>query len=141
MRGTDRVGSRYLSPPGLKCLIPEGMHLRCPNDRDGTVVIEENGQSTVARFSFNMFRFVGDVDESYIHCQVQLCDFQNSNCLPSCPSTRAGGGQKKGTIHTTGPYKKQSDLAGNAAGNLRKTGHGIGVAVLSFIGTLGWMIS
>ncbi|XP_078061290.1 uromodulin-like [Mustelus asterias] len=78
---------------------------QCPSVQDGSVSIEENGLSTVARFSLTVFRFVGDSSEVYIHCQIHLCNVQTSNCFTQCPKGRSAGGNQTGpTIHTTGPF-------------------------------------
>ncbi|XP_061586274.1 alpha-tectorin-like [Cololabis saira] len=55
----------------------------CPNPEDGTVKLLQNGISTVAHFSFNMFSFT-NYSSIYIHCNVHLCLLRNSNCTARC---------------------------------------------------------
>uniref|UniRef100_A0A8C5EK53 ZP domain-containing protein n=1 Tax=Gouania willdenowi TaxID=441366 RepID=A0A8C5EK53_GOUWI len=47
-------------------------------NRDGQTVIEANGERQEARFSFEAFRFVQNVDATlstyYVHCATRLCD-------------------------------------------------------------------
>ncbi|XP_038669550.1 alpha-tectorin-like [Scyliorhinus canicula] len=87
---------------------------QCPSVLDGSVSIEENGLSPIARFSLNIFRFVGDSSEVYIHCQIQLCNFQSTNCLTQCLGERSGVSQTNGTVHTTGPFKKMEGQSNRA---------------------------
>ncbi|KAL7870024.1 hypothetical protein AOLI_G00140120 [Acnodon oligacanthus] len=56
----------------------------CPNLRDGTVEVLQNGVSTSARFSFKMFTFTGLSDKIYLHCNVQLCLRSFGLCHQSC---------------------------------------------------------
>uniref|UniRef100_A0A8C4T620 Alpha-tectorin-like n=1 Tax=Erpetoichthys calabaricus TaxID=27687 RepID=A0A8C4T620_ERPCA len=58
---------------------------QCPNPLDGTVKIIQDGISTVSRFSFNMFRFKADSNHLYVHCNIQLCNFQFTSCTVRCP--------------------------------------------------------
>ncbi|XP_062996679.1 alpha-tectorin-like [Elgaria multicarinata webbii] len=53
---------------------------QCPNPRDNTVVVEEDGVSLVGRFSFNVFRFIPDLEEVFLHCRVRLCSFPTAQC-------------------------------------------------------------
>ncbi|XP_044160450.1 uromodulin-like [Bufo gargarizans] len=55
---------------------------RCPNRRDGTVNVKENGVSTKGRFSVQMFRFVGEYDSVFLHCEANLCDTTRHTCKP-----------------------------------------------------------
>ncbi|XP_062856165.1 zona pellucida glycoprotein d [Trichomycterus rosablanca] len=47
----------------------------------------ENGVASTVRFSFEMFRFVMEPHELYLHCAVYLCirDLEDS-CVPECKS-------------------------------------------------------
>ncbi|XP_059181103.1 alpha-tectorin-like [Centropristis striata] len=56
---------------------------QCPNEADGTVVIFQNGESTVSRFSFKMFTFT-NFTTIYLHCQVHLCLLRHNNCTARC---------------------------------------------------------
>uniref|UniRef100_H3A4Z5 Tectorin alpha n=1 Tax=Latimeria chalumnae TaxID=7897 RepID=H3A4Z5_LATCH len=53
---------------------------QCPGINDGTVKIYEDGVSTIARFSFGVFKFVTDSDQVYVHCQIRLCDRRMATC-------------------------------------------------------------
>ncbi|XP_069011698.1 alpha-tectorin-like [Embiotoca jacksoni] len=55
----------------------------CPNPADGTVKLVQNGISTVARFSFQMFTFT-NFSSLYLHCQVHLCLLRHDNCTAQC---------------------------------------------------------
>ncbi|XP_041432234.1 uromodulin-like [Xenopus laevis] len=55
---------------------------RCPSTIDNTVSIAENGLSSQARFSFEMFAFVGDHDEVYLHCEIYACNNRTTVCSP-----------------------------------------------------------
>lgn len=54
--------------------------LRCPNPKDGTVQMLQNGISTTSRFSFRMFVFNVDPSKIFLHCNIQLCLLKNNNC-------------------------------------------------------------
>nr|XP_024649660.1 LOW QUALITY PROTEIN: uromodulin [Macaca nemestrina] len=61
---------------------------RCPQTKDSTVQVVENGESSQGRFSVQMFRFAGNYDLVYLHCEVYLCDTMNEKCKPTCSGTR-----------------------------------------------------
>lgn len=42
----------------------------------------ENGESSQGRFSVQMFRFAGNSDLVYLHCEVYLCDAMSEQCKP-----------------------------------------------------------
>ncbi|XP_041432235.1 uromodulin-like [Xenopus laevis] len=54
----------------------------CPSVIDDTVNVAENGLSSQARFSFQMFAFLGDVSQVYLHCEIYVCDNKATTCLP-----------------------------------------------------------
>ncbi|XP_067831528.1 uromodulin-like isoform X1 [Heptranchias perlo] len=115
---------------------------QCPSAVDGTVNIEENGLSTIARFSFNVFRFVGDASEVYLHCQMQLCDVQATICSAQCPRGRAdvGGIQTNENVHTTGPYREKFQNEGESnSGKPGQTAHCAAMATLSFAAIWGFL--
>uniref|UniRef100_A0A673VTH2 Glycoprotein 2 n=1 Tax=Suricata suricatta TaxID=37032 RepID=A0A673VTH2_SURSU len=56
----------------------------CPNQRDSTISVEENGVSSESRFSVQMFMFAGNYDLVFLHCEIHLCDSLNEQCQPSC---------------------------------------------------------
>uniref|UniRef100_A0A8C5R9H8 Uromodulin n=1 Tax=Leptobrachium leishanense TaxID=445787 RepID=A0A8C5R9H8_9ANUR len=54
----------------------------CPNRKDPTIQVLENGNSTSGRFSLQLFRFIGGYSQVYLHCQIRLCDTQQESCNP-----------------------------------------------------------
>ncbi|XP_077787953.1 uromodulin-like isoform X1 [Podarcis muralis] len=57
----------------------------CPHDKTLTF-LNAVGNSTVAKFSFQMFQFK-NFQEVYLHCQVRLCVPENKEpCAKQCPS-------------------------------------------------------
>lgn len=47
----------------------------------------QNGESSTVRFSFDMFRFLAEPHELYLHCTVQLCEpDDHESCTPNCNS-------------------------------------------------------
>ncbi|XP_038618932.1 uromodulin-like [Tachyglossus aculeatus] len=67
---------------------------RCPRGQDSTIRVEENGESPQGRFSVQMFRFAGNHDLVFLHCEVSLCDITSEQCKPSCFRT----GYRSGTV-------------------------------------------
>ncbi|XP_041432755.1 fibrillin-1 isoform X2 [Xenopus laevis] len=59
---------------------------RCPSRSDNTVNVVQNGLSSQAQFSFQMFAFVGDYNQVYLHCEIYACNNMTSTCLPTCKS-------------------------------------------------------
>lgn len=58
----------------------------CPNQRDSTIYVEENGVSSEGRFSVQMFMFAGNYDLVFLHCEVHLCSPLKKQCVPqNCP--------------------------------------------------------
>ncbi|XP_069057200.1 alpha-tectorin-like [Pleurodeles waltl] len=57
---------------------------QCPNPRDGQLVIEEDGVSTIGRFSFSVFKVIAQTKQVYLHCKVQLCRIQEVACTRIC---------------------------------------------------------
>lgn len=53
---------------------------RCPNTKDNTIGMAENGVSLTCRFHVTVFKFIGDYDEVHLHCDVSLCDSDRSSC-------------------------------------------------------------
>lgn len=71
---------------------------RCPNTLDTTIQVMENGESPQGRFSVQMFRFAGNYDLVYLHCEVYLCDSVNEECKPvSHPSSPFSSKQSAGS--------------------------------------------
>ncbi|XP_017579103.2 uromodulin-like [Pygocentrus nattereri] len=56
----------------------------CPNAKDGTVQVLQNGVSISSHFSFRMFTFTGVSDSFYLHCRVHLCQVNGGHCALPC---------------------------------------------------------
>ncbi|XP_073491429.1 uromodulin-like isoform X1 [Aquarana catesbeiana] len=86
----------------------------CPNLQDETITVDENGLSRQGRFSVQMFKFVGNYNEVYLHCAVSLCDSSTGTCAPVCPPPGARSAGTKsarsfdGTL-TIGPIRKSKE--------------------------------
>ncbi|XP_002711849.3 uromodulin isoform X1 [Oryctolagus cuniculus] len=96
---------------------------RCPHTRDSTIQVVENGLSPQARFSVQMFRFAGNHDLVYLHCEVYLCDTLSEKCTPTCSGTRvrSGGSIDQSRVLNLGPITRQSvqaAVSGAASYNL-----------------------
>ncbi|XP_072326165.1 alpha-tectorin-like [Scyliorhinus torazame] len=76
---------------------------QCPNTLS-EVQIAESGISPIGRFSFAVFKFVGDVNQLYLHCQIQLCNFQTTRCSASCPAGRNIRPRGQTDVLTGGPF-------------------------------------
>uniref|UniRef100_A0A4W3GVP4 Tectorin alpha n=1 Tax=Callorhinchus milii TaxID=7868 RepID=A0A4W3GVP4_CALMI len=57
----------------------------CPNGKDSTITMEENGVSLTCRFHIIVFKFIGDYEEVHLHCDVTLCDADINSCGVVCP--------------------------------------------------------
>ncbi|KAA0725348.1 Pancreatic secretory granule membrane major glycoprotein GP2 [Triplophysa tibetana] len=60
----------------------------CPNSKDGTVVLVQNGVSTSGRFSFRMFTFTETSETIFLHCSIHLCLLKDNDCSAHCASYR-----------------------------------------------------
>ncbi|XP_056628027.1 pancreatic secretory granule membrane major glycoprotein GP2-like [Triplophysa dalaica] len=60
----------------------------CPNSKDGTIDLVQNGVSTSSRFSFRMFSFTENSDTIFLHCSIHLCLLQDNDCSVHCASYR-----------------------------------------------------
>ncbi|XP_075687669.1 uromodulin-like [Rhinoderma darwinii] len=91
----------------------------CPNRRDGTVNVRENGVSTQGRFSVQMFQFVGDYDSVFLHCEARICDTTRDICKPSCSGVRSSFRQSDDNLFVLdyGPINlSNDDSTSDAAG-------------------------
>uniref|UniRef100_A0A803JC03 ZP domain-containing protein n=1 Tax=Xenopus tropicalis TaxID=8364 RepID=A0A803JC03_XENTR len=80
---------------------------RCPSTIDDTVNVAENGLSSQARFSFQMFAFAGNYNQVYLHCQIYACDSRTSACAPTCSGARALDVNMEKTFNLKlGPFKR-----------------------------------
>ncbi|XP_032316825.1 LOW QUALITY PROTEIN: uromodulin [Camelus ferus] len=86
---------------------------RCPRTEDSTVQVVENGESPQGRFSVQMFRFAGNYDLVYLHCEVYLCDTMKEKCKPTCSGTRfrSGGTIDQNHVLNLGPITRKGSQA------------------------------
>ncbi|XP_049321051.1 pancreatic secretory granule membrane major glycoprotein GP2 isoform X6 [Astyanax mexicanus] len=56
----------------------------CPNEKDGTVEVLQNGIWTASHFSFRMFTFTNLSNSIFLHCQVHLCPRMSGQCSQPC---------------------------------------------------------
>lgn len=85
---------------------------RCPNKADGTITVDENGKSREGKFSVQMFKFVGNYDNVYLHCNVSLCDTRKGSCIPNCFRRSDGTGNAQtydASAMTIGPIKRSGE--------------------------------
>ncbi|XP_026898932.2 uromodulin isoform X3 [Acinonyx jubatus] len=84
--------------------------VRCPRTKDSTIQVVENGESPQGRFSVQMFRFAGNYDLVYLHCEVYLCDTVNEKCKPTCSGTRfrSGGIIDQTHVLNLGPITRKN---------------------------------
>nr|XP_033819400.1 uromodulin-like [Geotrypetes seraphini] len=61
----------------------------CPNKQDPTIRVAENGVSVQGRFSIQLFKFVGDYDLVYLHCEIRLCNTKAASCAPTCSGVQS----------------------------------------------------
>ncbi|KAM6937365.1 zona pellucida glycoprotein d [Xenentodon cancila] len=80
-------------PNSTEGLVHSLIHNGCVDDHTVSFlnVDEEksgrNGESSTVRFSFDMFRFITEPHELYLHCTVQLCEHDDQkSCKPNCNS-------------------------------------------------------
>ncbi|XP_060117337.1 uromodulin-like [Heteronotia binoei] len=74
----------------------------CPNTKDSTISVAENGVASQAKFSLQVFRFVGNHNLVYLHCQCRLCDTHTEQCRPHCSrddSRRAAAAEPGYVLH------------------------------------------
>lgn len=72
---------------------------RCPNPNDETVELVENGDSTVSRFSFEMFAFTANSTKVYLHCAIHLCLLTDNHCSVNCDSEHHRRQARSADIH------------------------------------------
>ncbi|XP_045626861.1 uromodulin [Ursus americanus] len=83
---------------------------RCPRTKDPTIQVVENGESPQGRFSVQMFRFAGNYDLVYLHCEIYLCDTFTEKCKPTCSGTRfrSGGITDQTHVLNLGPITRKN---------------------------------
>ncbi|MEQ2276301.1 hypothetical protein XENORESO_017246, partial [Xenotaenia resolanae] len=98
--------SRYSSDRLRYIIIERG----CPNTKDNTIGMAENGVSLTCRFHVTVFKFIGDYDEVHLHCDVSLCDSDTNACKVNCPHKRrmySEDSDHKEHILTVGPIRRR----------------------------------
>uniref|UniRef100_A0A672P1U9 Tectorin alpha n=1 Tax=Sinocyclocheilus grahami TaxID=75366 RepID=A0A672P1U9_SINGR len=98
--------SRYSSDRLRYIIIERG----CPNIKDNTIGMAENGVSLTCRFHVTVFKFIGDYDEVHLHCDVSLCDSETNTCKVNCPHNKRSYtdySQHKEQILSVGPIRKR----------------------------------
>ncbi|XP_056138383.1 zona pellucida glycoprotein d [Lampris incognitus] len=49
--------------------------------------VGSNGESSTVRYSFDMFRFIAEPHDLYLHCTIRLCEPDDRKlCVPNCKS-------------------------------------------------------
>ncbi|KAM4544548.1 alpha-tectorin isoform 1-T1 [Odontesthes bonariensis] len=98
--------SRYSSDRLRYIIIERG----CPNIKDNTIGMAENGISLTCRFHVTVFKFIGDYDEVHLHCDVSLCDSDTNACKVNCPHKRrmySEDSDHKEHILSVGPIRRR----------------------------------
>lgn len=85
----DRSASQVPQLPPWLQHIWHLAYSRCPNIKDNTIGMAENGVSLTCRFHVTVFKFIGDYDEVHLHCDVSLCDSETNACKVVSKSRRA----------------------------------------------------
>ncbi|XP_039634453.1 alpha-tectorin isoform X5 [Perca fluviatilis] len=99
--------SRYSSDRLRYIIIERG----CPNIKDNTIGMAENGVSLTCRFHVTVFKFIGDYEEVHLHCDVTLCDSETNACKVNCPHKRrmySEDSDHKEHILTVGPIRRRA---------------------------------
>ncbi|XP_015270812.1 PREDICTED: uromodulin-like [Gekko japonicus] len=116
-----RLDSCYATPTknttgSLKYFIIQNS---CPNPKDSTISVEENGVASHAKFSLQVFRFVGNHNLVYLHCQCRLCDTHTEQCRPRCSGgeSRRAAAAESGYVLHLGPIVQRGseDVPGAAS--------------------------
>ncbi|XP_051901332.1 alpha-tectorin-like [Pristis pectinata] len=105
---------------------------QCPNSLS-EVEIKESGVSPIGRFKFPVFKFVGGVDNIYLHCQIRLCNLQTTQCSVNCSlerTNRIGGGGSQSELLSIGPITRRSSAGIVSSGNQPVSGSSLTAAIL-----------
>ncbi|KAM4697756.1 uromodulin-like [Rhinophrynus dorsalis] len=79
----------------------------CPNKQDKTISVAENGVGSQAKFSLQLFTFVGNYSSVHMHCELYLCDNRTSICIPSCSGARSADESTDPTVAiSVGPISR-----------------------------------
>nr|XP_056707612.1 uromodulin-like [Euleptes europaea] len=91
----------------------------CPNPRDSTVSVPENGVASQAKFSVQGFGFLGDHNQVFLHCQFRFCDIHTELCRPHCSGgdSRRASADEPNYVLRLGPIalRGSESLAGAAS--------------------------
>ncbi|XP_073502248.1 uromodulin-like [Phyllobates terribilis] len=80
----------------------------CANRNDPSISVKQNGLSLHGQFSLQVFSFIGNLDQVYLHCQIKLCDTSAGSCVPKCFGMRsAAQDNEKDTTLTLGPIHQK----------------------------------
>ncbi|KAM4631552.1 uromodulin-like [Discoglossus pictus] len=89
----------------------------CPNKQDSTINVIENGVSSQGRLSVKIFKFIGEYNLVFLHCQLSLCDLKTSNCTPSCSGGRSlASPDGQSVVLGVGPIVRQDSSSSSAVG-------------------------
>ncbi|KAM4631551.1 uromodulin-like [Discoglossus pictus] len=85
----------------------------CPNRYDPTINVTQNGGSPEGRFSVQVFTFIGNYSQVYLHCEIRLCDTSYENCVPSCSGVRSASVDEGSPTHILrlGPIRRAESPA------------------------------
>ncbi|KAM4697758.1 uromodulin-like [Rhinophrynus dorsalis] len=79
----------------------------CPNKQDKTINVAENGVGSQAKFSLQLFTFIGNYSSVYLHCELYLCDIRTRICIPSCSGARSADESTESTFPiSVGPISR-----------------------------------
>uniref|UniRef100_A0A8C8DNC0 Zona pellucida glycoprotein d n=1 Tax=Oryzias sinensis TaxID=183150 RepID=A0A8C8DNC0_9TELE len=80
-------------PNSTEGLVHSLIHNGCADDETVSFIDVDdqksgrNGESHTIRYSFDMFRFIAEPYELYLHCTVQLCELEDqTSCISGCNS-------------------------------------------------------
>ncbi|XP_053550348.1 uromodulin-like [Bombina bombina] len=89
----------------------------CPNRQDKTIKVMENGVSDKGRFSVQIFKFIGDYNLIFLHCEIKLCDPSASACTPTCSGSRAASdSNEQSFVLNVGPVVRGDVSLSSASG-------------------------
>ena len=111
---------------------------------DPSVQFHNSSDPTKIRFSFEVFKFLGDHDYVFIHCRVHVCDANdpNSRCAKGCMKGNSSVSQdqgKKPVVQSNGKRIKKTKVSEKRTGEPlavqeQKTGTNLHVAAKRTIG-------
>ncbi|XP_029432728.1 alpha-tectorin-like isoform X2 [Rhinatrema bivittatum] len=89
---------------------------QCPHPQDTSVQIQEDGVSTIGRFSFNIFRFLSEASQVHLHCQIRLCHAQERECMRHCGRDKVSivGMEDPSNVVSVGPFVRDDGAVTDA---------------------------